>query len=345
MNAPLTHADCDLQDFPFMPLHVARLRDSDLAATVDPEAAWYAVMLWAASWHQIPSASLPNDDQVLTRLCGLGRDLKTFRKKRAGAMHGFILCDDDRWYHPVVAEQANSAWKAKLEQRWRTECARIKKHNQRHNTAVYSPTLEEFTASGCIPVPLTAPSKSPDCPQGHGGEVPRENASKRQGEGQGQGDIKEEGEEERAGDPDGVDDIACLIGNAGGINHSPANDHQRYADNLDHVRQWVKLGATVEEMTEAARQACAAQADPIRTFRFLDARIRQAVARRENPHAARSPQSPVRQGVGDLRGPRPDPAIDLLREAKAEQAAGFGEDEGGDSQAWSALPAYLTDRS
>ena len=67
-HAPLTQPDCDLQDFPFMPLHVARLRDSDLAATVDPEAAWYAVMLWAASWHQIPSASLPNDEMVLARL-------------------------------------------------------------------------------------------------------------------------------------------------------------------------------------------------------------------------------------------------------------------------------------
>lgn len=328
-----------------MPLHVARLRDSDLAATVDPEAAWYAVMLWAASWHQIPAASLPNDDQVLTRLCGLGRDLKTFRKKRAGAMHGFILCDDDRWYHPVVAEQANSAWKAKLEQRWRTECARIKKHNQRHNTAVYSPTLEEFIASGCAPVPLTTPPKSPDCPQGHGGEVPRENASKREGQGEGEGQrdsIEEEGEE-RAGDPTSVDEIARLVGNAAGVNHSPANDHQRYADNLAHVRDWLKLGATVEEMTEAARQACAAQSDPIRTFRFLDARIRQAVARRENPHAARSPQSPVRQGIGDLRGPRPDPAFDLYLQAQAELASGAGEDQGCGVEDRAALPSYLTD--
>lgn len=196
MNPPLTQPDCDLQDFPFMPLHVARLRDSDLAATVDPEAAWYAVMLWAASWHQIPAASLPNDEMVLTRLCGLGRDVKTFRKCREGALHGFVLCDDNRLYHPVVAEQANAAWKAKQEQRWRTECARIKKFNQRNGTDYEFPTLEDFIASGCEPVPMTASSKSPqcpqsvspECPQGHGGDVPRENTSKRQGEGQGQRD-------------------------------------------------------------------------------------------------------------------------------------------------------------
>lgn len=197
MTLPLTHPDCDLQDFPFMPLHVSRLRDSDLAATVDPEAAWYAVMLWAASWHQIPAASLPDDEMVLTRLCGLGRDVKTFRKCRSGAMHGFILCSDGRWYHPVVAEQANAAWKAKQEQRWRTECARIKKHNQRHGTDFEFPSLDEFIDSGCHPVPLTIPSKSSecpqsvshDCPQGHGEDVSRENTSKRQGEGQRQGDI------------------------------------------------------------------------------------------------------------------------------------------------------------
>ncbi len=107
---PLTPPECDLQDFAFMPLQVARLRDSDLAATESPEACWYAVLLWSAAWHQIPAASLPDDDAVLTRLCGLGRDIKTFRKHKAGALRGFVKCDDGRLYHPVVAEQALSAW-------------------------------------------------------------------------------------------------------------------------------------------------------------------------------------------------------------------------------------------
>ncbi|MCP4620585.1 MAG: DUF1376 domain-containing protein [Bradyrhizobium sp.] len=110
---PLTGADCDLQDFPFMPLQVARLRDSDLAATEEPEACWYAVLLWAASWHQVPAASLPDDDLVLTRMCGLGRDIKTFRKYRGGALRGFVKCSDGRLYHPVVAEQANRSWSEK----------------------------------------------------------------------------------------------------------------------------------------------------------------------------------------------------------------------------------------
>lgn len=152
-----------------MPLHVARLRDSDQAAEVAPEACWYAVLLWAASWHQIPAASLPDNDAVLTRLLGLGRDVRTFRKHKEGAMRGFVLCDDGRLYHPVVAEQAVSAWNSKLQQRWRTECARIKKQNQRNGTDLPSPTFAEFTGSDVPdPGPEIVPEDKDDCPQGQG---------------------------------------------------------------------------------------------------------------------------------------------------------------------------------
>lgn len=111
---PLTPPDCDLQAFPFMPLHVARLRDSDLAAEEEPEACWYAVLLWAASWHQIPAASLPDNDTVLMRLVGLGRDQKTWNRCRAGALRGFVKCTDGRLYHPVVAEAALESWKGRV---------------------------------------------------------------------------------------------------------------------------------------------------------------------------------------------------------------------------------------
>lgn len=176
MTAPLTPHDCDLQDFPFMPLHVARLRDSDLAAEESPEACWYAVLLWAASWHQLPAGSLPDNDAVLTKLIGLGRDVKTFRKHKAGAMRGFVMCSDGRLYHPIVAEQVTAAWESKLQQRWRTECARIKKANQRNDTDLKMPTYEEFlarTSRGQIdpspqPVPGDVQGDSANCPEGNG---------------------------------------------------------------------------------------------------------------------------------------------------------------------------------
>jgi len=66
---------------------------------------------------------------------------------------------------------------------------------------------------------------------------------------------------------------------------------------------------------------------------------------KDDRHGTRTRQPAVQQAAHGLRGPRPDPAVDLLRQARAEQEAGFGEDEGGDSQAWASLPSYLTDRS
>lgn len=153
-----------------MPLHVARLRDSDLAAEAHPEACWYAVMLWSASWHQIPAGSLPDNETILARLCGLGRDLKTFRKHRADAMRGFVLCDDGRLYHPVVAEQALAAWESKRQQRWRSECARIKKANQRNGTEIPAPTYEQFLAGTAPGQPQPGPDHVPEdnavCPEG-----------------------------------------------------------------------------------------------------------------------------------------------------------------------------------
>jgi hypothetical protein len=168
-----------------MPLHVARLRDSDLAAEGDPEGCWYAVLLWAAAWHQLPAGSLPDNDAVLARFCGLGRDLRTFRRHRGDALRGFVLCDDGRLYHPVIAEQVVAAWTKKLEQRWRTECARIKKANQRNGTEIAAPTLEQFLS-------LRRPNAVPEVSPGTAQNVPGDNSSKREGQGQGQGEDSSE---------------------------------------------------------------------------------------------------------------------------------------------------------
>ncbi|MDF2493277.1 DUF1376 domain-containing protein [Sphingomonas sp.] len=137
LPAPLTTPDCNVQSFPYMPLHVAKLRDSDMAAEEEPEACWYNVLLCSAAWHQIPAASLPNNDAVLMRLIGLGRDLKTWKKHRRGALRGFVLCSDDRYYHPFVADLALTAWAsrnasetersaaAERQARWREEQQRM----------------------------------------------------------------------------------------------------------------------------------------------------------------------------------------------------------------------------
>jgi len=118
---PLTPPECDLQDFPFMPLHVARLRDSDMAATVSSEALWHAALLWSASWHELPAASVPNDDHVLMRLCKFEGSVRRWRRIRPQVLHGFLLCDDGRFYHPLIAKLALNAWAKKLIMRRRLD--------------------------------------------------------------------------------------------------------------------------------------------------------------------------------------------------------------------------------
>jgi hypothetical protein len=182
---PLVPADCDLQDFQFMPLDVMRLRDSDLAANESPEACWAAVLLWSAAWHQVPAGSIPDDDKWMAKHTGYGRIVKEWMRVRTGALRGWVKCSDGRLYHPVVAEKALEAWQAKLEQRWRSECGRIKKHNQRHGTNIAAPQFDAWLSSGRpVGQPLFVPEDKGASPR----TVSGEQASKRQGEGQGQGD-------------------------------------------------------------------------------------------------------------------------------------------------------------
>jgi hypothetical protein len=108
--APLVEADVDLRDFGFMPLEVVRLRDSELAVVAPPEVFRASVLLWAASWHQVPAASLPAKDSLLA---DLAKSVKAWPRIRSAVMAEWVLCSDGRLYHPVVAEKAREAWEAK----------------------------------------------------------------------------------------------------------------------------------------------------------------------------------------------------------------------------------------
>lgn len=117
---PLVPAEVDLRDFAFMPLDVLRLRDSDLSTIATGDEFKAAVLLWCAAWHQVPAASVPNDDRWLARHSGAG---PAWRKVRAEALRGFVECSDGRLYHPVVAEKALESWQRKQSQRERTRLA------------------------------------------------------------------------------------------------------------------------------------------------------------------------------------------------------------------------------
>jgi hypothetical protein len=121
----MTPAGCNLQDFPHTPILRSRLFGSSFhARTTDSE--WRAgVTLWLKAWEQVPAGSLPDDDIELCRLAELARDIKTWKKLKAGAMRGWVLCSDGRLYHPVVAEVVRNAVDAKTAQRDKTLKARI----------------------------------------------------------------------------------------------------------------------------------------------------------------------------------------------------------------------------
>lgn len=130
LPAPLTPPECDLSHFQDMPLNIPKLMGSSfLAQTLarNPEALGYAVILWMAAWHQVPAASLPNDDVELARLAGFGRFVDQWLKVRDDVLKGFDLCSDGRLYHPYIAERAIAAWEKSFQRikaakaRWNKE--------------------------------------------------------------------------------------------------------------------------------------------------------------------------------------------------------------------------------
>lgn len=190
-----------------MPLVIARLRRSKawLICKRKPALAFYMINLWTASWHDMPAASLEDDDDVLADLAMC--DPSKWPNIREDVLRGWIKCDDGRLYHPVVAERAVEAWDAKLDQRWRTECARIKKHNDRHHTKLPRPTFDEWIAQGCPQGQrLHVPSGTSETESGQGGEIDSKGEGEGQREGQGQGEMDSEAKASAgAGAPPAVD--------------------------------------------------------------------------------------------------------------------------------------------
>ena len=151
MPEPLTPPDCDLRDFAYMPLDAGRVLDSDLFALATGDEFKAAFSLWCKSWQQIPAASLPNDDRVLAHLSGAGT---RWKKIKLMALRGFVLCDDGRLYHPVVAEKANEAWAKKQSYRERSKKGNAKRWGSQKDDQKQS--LKDATA---IPKGLLEPPK------------------------------------------------------------------------------------------------------------------------------------------------------------------------------------------
>lgn len=131
LPAPLVSAEVDLRDFAFMPLEVVRLRRSKawLISKRKPEIGFFMMNLWCSAWHEVPAASLEDDDDVLSdyAMCPPER----WADVRRDVLRGWVKCSDGRLYHPVVAEKALEAWKHKLERFQRTRNANEERERRR----------------------------------------------------------------------------------------------------------------------------------------------------------------------------------------------------------------------
>lgn len=110
MTSPLVPVECDLRDFPYLPVDVQRLLTSETWVLGKGDERAAAMALWLQSWHQVPAASLPDNDRMLGHLA----QVASWKRVKDQALRGWVLCTDGRLYHPVVAEKALEAWVEKL---------------------------------------------------------------------------------------------------------------------------------------------------------------------------------------------------------------------------------------
>lgn len=111
---PPIPSDVDCVGLPYMPLKVTSLIGSELVDLSTGAEFKAAVLLWCKSWTEVPAGSLPNNDRRLARDAGVS--LEEFSNIRDMALHGFILCSDDRFYHPVICDLAVAAFKRRRQQ-------------------------------------------------------------------------------------------------------------------------------------------------------------------------------------------------------------------------------------
>lgn len=115
---PLTPLDCDLRGLQFMPLYGDRLFTSETWLSARAEAKVAMQQLWWRSYaHEVPAASLPDNDALLASYAGYGVAVAQWRKIKGEAMRGWVQCSDGRLYHPFVAQLALEAWEGRKRNR------------------------------------------------------------------------------------------------------------------------------------------------------------------------------------------------------------------------------------
>lgn len=84
-------------------MDVHRLMQSRTWILTPPELRSWKVLMWVVSWAQVPTGTLPNDDELTAALIGM--NLRTFREHKTELLGGWQLHADDRYYHRVITSR------------------------------------------------------------------------------------------------------------------------------------------------------------------------------------------------------------------------------------------------
>jgi uncharacterized protein YdaU (DUF1376 family) len=272
---PLVPAGVDLRDFGFMPLDVRTLLSSSLwiKAKKDPRVAHAAVSLWCESWHQVPAASLPDDDKVLADLARC--DEKEWKRIRERALAHFVKCSDGRLYHETVARKALEAWESKTSQRRRTEAATAARAKSRQRD-VQRNEQRDVQRNDDRDVVRDAQRES----ERH----VHQERGREKGQGQGQGDIALASDSARGSTPE-ADVCRRLKSEVGMPDVNPSNQA---------LRDLLRDGATADEIVDCAREKRAVKGAPP-GFAYVLATVR---GRLNDPKPAPgAPRQPTRLTV------------------------------------------------
>jgi len=147
---PLVPAYLILRAGSALPLDVARLRLSSFARQVDGAAFRAAVFLWATAWQESPAGSLPNDPVALAAAAHLRREPHRWTQIEAQALGGFVLCSDNRWYHPSVCELAIEAFNDQEQRDYDLAEDRLRKENKRRSQRGLTPIPKPARPSGRV---------------------------------------------------------------------------------------------------------------------------------------------------------------------------------------------------
>ncbi|NUB05867.1 DUF1376 domain-containing protein [Azospirillum sp. Vi22] len=123
---PLVPAGIDLSGYDYMPLYVTRLRKSRtwVRCKRRPAHGFYLMNMWTEAFTSHERAgSLPDDDDLLADAAMCAPDDWESIKADIMTGTGWILCNDGRWYHPVVAEVVIEVWEKSRKTKTQTKSA------------------------------------------------------------------------------------------------------------------------------------------------------------------------------------------------------------------------------